>query len=56
MFQAMLIRWVASAVFDAVVESAEKAVVKSSNPVDDKFVRVLKESKKDLIGLLKQKK
>jgi hypothetical protein len=54
MFQAFLIKFVANAVFDAVVESAEKAVVKSSNPVDDKFVETLKASKTDIIGLLKK--
>ena len=55
MFQAFIIKWIASAVFDATVGALEEATKKSTNNVDDKLVGTIKDSKEDIINALKKK-
>jgi hypothetical protein len=55
MFKAFIIKWAASAIFDATVGALEEATKKSTNPVDDKLVQTVKDSKEDIINALKKK-
>ena len=55
MFKAFLIKMLADAIFDEVITATKRASRRSSNKIDDKLVKVLQDSKPDLIKGLQKK-
>jgi len=53
--KALLIKWLAGAIFDALITALKSMSTRTSNGVDDKMIAILDDSKDELLLELKQK-